>query len=230
MRWDIFCKVIDNHGDAGVCWRLAAELAARGQAVRLWMDDLSMLQWMAPQGAPGVEPLAWSDPAPERTPGDVVIEAFGCDPPPSFVARMAKLPAPPAWLNLEYLSAEPYVERSHGLPSPVMHGPGAGLVKHFFYPGFSPRTGGLLRERDLPARRAAFDRAAWLRQWGIEAAGARVISLFCYEPAALPELLRQLTEAAQPTELLGRPDAPPPRCSRPAAGRRGRCACISCPS
>ena len=126
----------------------------------------------------------------------------GCDPPPPFVARMAKLPAPPAWLNLEYLSAEPYVERSHGLPSPVMHGPGAGLVKHFFYPGFSPRTGGLLRERDLPARRAAFDRAAWLRQWGIEAAGARGISLFCYEPAVLPQLLAQLAGSGQRTELL----------------------------
>ncbi|HEY0886111.1 MAG TPA: elongation factor P maturation arginine rhamnosyltransferase EarP, partial [Ramlibacter sp.] len=22
MLWDIFCKVIDNHGDIGVCWRL----------------------------------------------------------------------------------------------------------------------------------------------------------------------------------------------------------------
>ena len=38
MRWDIFCTVIDNHGDLGVCWRLSAELAARGDAVRLWVD------------------------------------------------------------------------------------------------------------------------------------------------------------------------------------------------
>ncbi|GAB3650042.1 elongation factor P maturation arginine rhamnosyltransferase EarP [Ramlibacter alkalitolerans] len=202
VRWDIFCKVIDNHGDAGVCWRLAAELAARGHAVRLWMDDSAMLAWMAPDGAPGVEVVPWCDPVPDLAPGDVVIEAFGCDPPAAFVARMAALSTPPAWLNLEYLSAERYVERSHGLPSPVMHGPGAGLVKRFFYPGFTARTGGLLREQDLAARQASFDRSAWLQRWGIAPAQARVVSLFCYEPAALPQLLDQLAQAAPPTELL----------------------------
>jgi uncharacterized repeat protein (TIGR03837 family) len=202
MRWDIFCRVIDNHGDAGVCWRLAAELAARGATVRLWIDDPAPLRWMAPQGQAGVEVIAWRDEAPALEPGDAVVEAFGCDPPPAFVARMRARAAPPAWINLEYLSAEPYVERSHGLPSPVSHGPGAGLVKHFFYPGFTPRTGGLLREQDLAARRAAFDRSAWLRQHGVADVRARVLSLFCYEPAGLPELLRQLREADQPTRLL----------------------------
>jgi uncharacterized repeat protein (TIGR03837 family) len=221
VRWDIFCKVIDNHGDAGVCWRLAAELAARGHAVRLWMDDAAMLQWMAPQGAPGVEVVAWSEPVPDLPPGDVVIEAFGCDPPPAFVARMAALPAPPVWLNLEYLSAEAYVERSHGLPSPVMHGPGTGLTKHFFYPGFSARTGGLLREQDLAGRRAGFERRAWLGQWGIEPAQARVLSLFCYEPAALAQLLDRLARDDRPTELLvtsGRAAAAVRRCPIPRGG------------
>jgi uncharacterized repeat protein (TIGR03837 family) len=202
MHWDIFCKVIDNHGDAGVCWRLAAELVARGHAVRLWMDDPSALQWMAPRGAPGVEVVPWTEPAPDFAPGKAVIEAFGCDPPPTFVARMAAMPQAPVWLNLEYLSAEGYVERNHGLPSPVLHGPAAGLVKTFFYPGFSQRTGGLLREQDLPARRAAFDRAAWLRPFGVDPAAARVLSLFCYEPAALPQLLEHLSRGPGPTELM----------------------------
>lgn len=202
MKWDLFCRVIDNHGDAGVCWRVAAELAARGHQVRLWMDDASMLAWMAPQGAPGVEVRPWRDPLPGEEPGDVVVEAFGCDPPPAFVARMAARTPPPAWINLEYLSAEPYVERSHGLPSPVMQGPGAGLTKTFFYPGFTPRTGGLARERDLAARRLAFDRQAWRRQWGIDQPGAQVLSLFCYEPAALPGLLAQLAAQQRPAHLL----------------------------
>jgi uncharacterized repeat protein (TIGR03837 family) len=202
MRWDLFCRVIDNHGDAGVCWRVAAELAARGEQVRLWMDDVSMLAWMAPAGAAGVAVVRWTEPAPELEPGDVVVEAFGCDPPAPFVARMAAATHAPTWLNLEYLSAESVVERNHGLPSPVMHGPAKGMVKHFFYPGFTPRTGGLLREQDWAARRAAFDRATWLRQWGITDARARVISLFCYEPPALAELLRQLSSSALPTELL----------------------------
>lgn len=202
MRWDIFCRVIDNHGDAGVCWRVAAELAARGEAVRLWLDDVSMLAWMAPQGAPGVEVHAWREPFPEVVPGEVVVEAFGCDPPPSFVARMAAAPRAPAWLNLEYLSAEPYVERSHGLPSPVLQGPGAGLVKRFFYPGFTARTGGLLREQDLAARQAGFDRAAWRRERGLPDAGERVLSLFCYEPPLLGNLLAQIAAGDRPTHLL----------------------------
>ena len=30
LLWDIFCRVIDNFGDLGVCWRLSADLAQRG--------------------------------------------------------------------------------------------------------------------------------------------------------------------------------------------------------
>ena len=202
MRWDLFCQVIDNHGDAGVCWRLAAELGARGEQVRLWIDDPSMLRWMAPAGAPGVQVVPWNADMPIPEAGDVVVEAFGCNPPDAFVARMAARTPAPAWLNLEYLSAEAYVERSHGLPSPVMHGPGKGLVKHFIYPGCTPRTAGLLREAGLAARRERFDRRAWLRQWGVNEQAPRVISLFCYEPVALPALLQQLRSAEIPTDLL----------------------------
>jgi uncharacterized repeat protein (TIGR03837 family) len=144
-RWDLFCRVVDNFGDAGVCWRLARDLAARGARVRLVIDDASPLAWMAPAGAPGVEVLPWPGPA---EPAEVVIEAFGCDPPPDFVAAMARRQPAPVWINLEYLSAEAYVERSHGLPSPQLNG----LTKWFYYPGFTPRTGGLLREPDLMAR------------------------------------------------------------------------------
>jgi uncharacterized repeat protein (TIGR03837 family) len=206
VLFDIFCKVIDNHGDIGVCWRLAAELAARGQSVRLWVDDPSALAWMAPGGHERVEIVHWQEPAPEREPGDVVIEAFGCDPPERYVAALAaktaRLDHQPPWFNLEYLSAEAYVERSHGLASPVMQGPGRGLVKRFVYPGFTQRTGGLLREQDLASRQAAFDRDAWLRSQGIFAQGLRLVSLFCYEPPALAGLLRQLQDGPEPTLLL----------------------------
>lgn len=206
MLWDIFCKVIDNHGDIGVCWRLSAELGARGERVRLWVDDATALAWMAPQGHAGVAVVPWTDPAPALEPGDVVVEAFGCDPPASFVAALAaktrRAGQQPPWFNLEYLSAEPYVERSHGLPSPVLHGPGAGLAKRFVYPGFSQRTGGLLRESQLGARQAAFDRDRWLAQQGIRAQGTRLVSLFCYEPPALAALLAQLAQSAPATLLL----------------------------
>jgi len=61
MHWDLFCRVVDNFGDIGVCWRLAADLATRGDAVRLWCDDASALAWMAPDGAPGVDGLPLGD-------------------------------------------------------------------------------------------------------------------------------------------------------------------------
>jgi uncharacterized repeat protein (TIGR03837 family) len=211
LRWDIFCQVIDNYGDIGVCWRLARNLAARGQTVRLWVDDASALRWMAPAGCPGVTVLPWTQPLPvqDLPPGDVLVEAFGCELPPEFVAAYVSWreqdQQPARWFNLEYLSAEPYVERSHRLPSPVMSGPGKGLTKHFFYPGFTARTGGLLREPDLLERQARFDRVAWLQQLGIDAQGTQLVSLFCYEPHALTELLVLLAAQPQPTRLLVTP-------------------------
>ena len=199
--WDIFCRVVDNHGDLGVCWRLAVDLAERGEKPRLWVDDGSALRWMAPRGHPGVELIRWDEPLTEHAPGDVVIEAFGCELPAAFAQRMARRTPAPCWINLEYLSAEAYVERSHGLPSPQLAGPAAGLRKWFFYPGFTPRTGGLLREPGLLERRAGFDRDAWLaaRDWSPRA-GERVVSLFCYVQPALRDWLHAL--ARQPTLLL----------------------------
>ena len=199
LRWDLFCRVIDNHGDLGVCWRLARDLAARGDAVRLIADDARALAWMAPRGAAGVEVLPWSDRPPAAV-GDVVVEAFGCDPPPAFIGAMAQRRPPPVWINLEYLSAEAYVERSHGLPSPQADG----LRKWFFYPGFTPRTGGLLREPELLREQAAFDRQAWLAARGWQPRpGERVVSLFSY---ALPRLADWLPVlAARPTLLLAAP-------------------------
>eukprot|EP01031_Cornospumella_fuschlensis_P003897 gene3897-4859_t len=100
----------------------------------------------------GIEVLHWTTPLPANMPtrlplADVWIEAFGCEPPPECIddlaARLAVGEQAPVWINLEYLSAEPYVERSHRLPSPVMSGPLRGLTKWFFYPGFTERTGGL---------------------------------------------------------------------------------------
>ena len=212
--WDIFCRVIDNFGDVGVCWRLAAALGRRGQAVRLWIDRPAALAWLAPQGAPGVAVIHWTDTPPDLEPGAVVVEAFGCEPPAGFITRMAQRPAqpqpPPVWINLEYLSAEPYVERSHRLPSPQFSGPGKGLSKWFFYPGFTPATGGLLQDdaegdrvhdpKDEPA-----DARAWAAALGWGAAtGGRTVLVFCYDNPALPGLLQSLAAQAgpQPTRLL----------------------------
>lgn len=211
LRWEIFCRVIDNFGDIGVCWRLASNLALRGQMVRLWVDDPSALGWMAPEGCVGVEVRQWASPfdMANTTPGDVLVEAFGCEVDPEFVASYAysirTRGQNSSWINLEYLSAEDFAKACHGLPSPVMQGPGAGLTKHFFYPGFTVDTGGLLREPDLTARQDQFDRRTWLSQHGVRNTEQRLVSLFCYEPASLGELLNTLATDAQPSCLLVTP-------------------------
>lgn len=208
LRWDIFCRVIDNFGDIGVCWRLACNLAARGQTVRLWLDDVSALTWMAPHGAPGVEVRGWTTPVDltDIIPGDVMVEAFGCEIATEFIAAYAYYirarGLKSIWINLEYLSAEDFSARCHKLPSPVMFGPGKGLSKHFFYPGFTKGTGGLLREPDLLEQQGQFDRHAWLAELGVNWHGERLVSLFCYEPAGLGDLLGTLANDTQATTLL----------------------------
>jgi uncharacterized repeat protein (TIGR03837 family) len=179
---------------------------------------------MAPQGCPGVTVVDWPSEAalqklaqdPAFIVGDVVVESFGCALPDAFHACMVQQDSAPVWINLEYLSAESYVARSHGLASPVMSGPARGLTKWFFFPGFTPGTGGLLREPNLPEARSrhdALDRGAWFSDLPLDkpiASHERLISLFCYEPKALPELLQQLVQADEPTRLLvtqGRPSA-----------------------
>ena len=206
--WDVFCHVVDNYGDVGVCWRLSRDFAERGHQVRLWLDDPQALKWMAPQGHPRVQVLQWPDPGHflDIKPAQVVIEAFGRTLPAPYIDRMAELAHPAVWINLEYLSAEDYVERSHGLPSPQRAPNGRWLDKWFFYPGLTPRTGGLIREPDLTTRRAAFDRDAWLQELGLKREpGERVVSLFCYEGAPVNDWVQMLRH--QPTLLLAAPGA-----------------------
>lgn len=204
MHWDIFCHVADNYGDIGVCWRLARQLVTEFDiSVRMLVDNLEAMQRICPvidpclgvQTIQGVEILHWIEPFADLIPRDVVIEAFGCKLPPCYIAAMADLPskegkAGPVWINLEYLSAEQWVEGCHTLASPHPRLP---LTKYFFFPGFTPATGGLLRETGLFARRdtSRGDPAGLWRKWGIgnPAAEEATISLFCYNNAPVSDLL-----------------------------------------
>lgn len=198
--FDIFCRVIDNYGDIGVCWRLARQLMdEHGAAVRLWVDDLASLHLLcaqvdpgcARQQAAGVEIMRWEEEVPAVTPAGIVVEAFGCGLPERYVEAMAARNVPVLWVVLEYLSAEPWVREHHGLPSPHPRLP---LDRYFFFPGFVPGTGGVLREAGLFARRAAFGAAGQHGFWasvGFEPppADATVVSLFGYEHAPVAGLL-----------------------------------------
>lgn len=202
----IFCKVIDNYGDIGICWRLARQLQhEHGITVTLWVDDLKSFQRICPevsiekdtQQIAGVKINHWRNQDGIFTPEDItdiVIEFFGCDIPPGYIAAMAQCDPRPVWLNLEGLSAEEWVEGCHTLPS--MH-PRLPLTKHFFYPGFTAKTGGLLHEAALDEGRKRFQsdpaaKAAFLSELGIspaEMAGLKV-SLFCYPHAPVQALFQ----------------------------------------
>jgi len=213
-RWDIFCAVVDNYGDAGVSWRLARQLASEhGLEVRLFVDALPALARIAPaiqptreeQIAHGVRVCRWEGPHGALAgidPADTVIEAFGCGLPRPYLAAMAARYPQPVWINLEYLSAEAWIAGCHGLPS---RHPTLSLTRHFFFPGFTRSSGGLLRERELLARRDAFradaaTRSAFWRMLGMPAPAQQmlVVSLFCYPNAALPTLLDAWVEGDEP--------------------------------
>lgn len=215
MRCDLFCAVIDNHGDLGVCWRLARQLAGEhGIQVTLWVDNLDAFAAMAPtldptccaQTLDGLTVRHWSGDIANPEPGDLVIEGFGCHLPEGFLQAMAHRPQAALWINLEYLSAEAWVEDCHAMTS--IH-PGSGMVRHFWFPGFSPRTGGLLREAGLIESRARFqaDNEAQATFWtrlGLPDAMAwqRRISLFAYENPAIPALCDTLADMAVSTLML----------------------------
>lgn len=198
---DIFCVVVDNYGDAGVCWRLARQLAVEyGWQVRLFIDNPASLDRLAPDHGP-VAVAPWPHAALHDGPVDVVIEAFACTLPEFYIAAMARREKKPVWLNLEYLSAENWVGELHGKPSPHPRLP---LVKYFFFPGFDERTGGLLREADYEARRLAFDATAFRTEFGLpkKVPHELTLSLFSYPDAPVAPLMQALASSEHPILLL----------------------------
>ncbi|MBW8898937.1 MAG: elongation factor P maturation arginine rhamnosyltransferase EarP [Massilia sp.] len=214
----IFCKVVDNFGDIGICWRLARQLRhEHGIAVTLWVDDLASFRRIWPtvvvdaagQDVDGVRVVHWAGQDGVFTPADVadiVIEFFGVDIPPGYIAAMAQCEPRPVWINYEGLSAEEWVEGCHTLPS--MH-PRLKLTKHFFFPGFTGKTGGLLRERGLLDARDRFQadpaaRRAFLARLGVtqDEMAASTVSLFCYPHAPLAELFAAWRDGDRPMTCI----------------------------
>ncbi|MGB9107991.1 MAG: elongation factor P maturation arginine rhamnosyltransferase EarP [Telluria sp.] len=214
----IFCKVVDNYGDIGICWRLSRQFhTEHGIAVTLWVDDLASFRRIWPgvdtnaelQNIDGIQVRHWrgqdGDFAPADIP-DVVIEFFGVDIPPNYIAAMAQCEPRPVWINYEGLSAEEWVEGCHRLPS--MH-PRLKLTKHFFFPGFTDKTGGLLRERGLVDERERFQAdpaamAAFLACFGVtqQEMASYKVSLFCYPQAPVAELFAQWQQGAMAVTCL----------------------------
>ncbi|MFC5473833.1 elongation factor P maturation arginine rhamnosyltransferase EarP [Paraherbaspirillum soli] len=199
----LFCKVVDNYGDIGICWRLTRQLEQEhGIAVTLWVDDLRSFQRICPEVAidretqqiGSVTVRHWRDQNgvfAASDVADIVIEFFACDIPPGYIAAMAERTPRPVWLNLEGHSAEEWVEGCHTLSSPHQ----SSLTKYFFFPGFTGKTGGLLLESGLQQQRQAYQQdqaemAAFLGQFGVTPAemASLKVSLFCYPQAPVSAL------------------------------------------
>ncbi|MDE2270201.1 MAG: elongation factor P maturation arginine rhamnosyltransferase EarP [Betaproteobacteria bacterium] len=211
-RWDLFCHVVDNLGDIGVTWRLARQLAAEHQQqVRLFLDDFKAFAHIAPQvqlraaeqTLAGVQIVPWARQA-QATPGDVVIEMFGCHLSDAFIAQIGKASPQPVWLNLEHLSAEKWVDLHHLKPSPQS----GGLMKYFYYPGFTDKSGGLLRESNLISQRDNWQMQPSAKRIALRALGlppppdhALTVLLFSYARQRLDGWLHTMAASERPVAL-----------------------------
>ncbi|MBC3934478.1 elongation factor P maturation arginine rhamnosyltransferase EarP [Undibacterium sp. CY7W] len=217
-RLSIFCKVVDNYGDIGICWRLARQLAHEHiLQVELWVDDLQSFRRICPevdmhaahQMVQGIQIRHWQSQEGQFSTeqiADIVIEFFACDIPPGYIQAMAQCEPRPVWLNLEGLTAEEWVEGCHTLPSPH---PSLPITKHFFFPGFNIKTGGLLCEAEIAPQRSHFQSdtahsTLFLRELGLtaEEIAAQKISLFCYPHAPVAALLEAWQQQEQAIALL----------------------------
>jgi uncharacterized repeat protein (TIGR03837 family) len=196
---DIFCRVIDNFGDAGVAWRLGSQLALSHHfSVRIFIDVPDILVKIAPQVRDERHPkiYPWNE-ADTTAPAQLVLSTFCCRVPDAYIAAMRAQPRKPVWINVEYLSAESWVETHHKLPSLRPDG----LIEYFFYPGFTEKTGGLLREHNAINPKKIVKTAPQVLQKG---AGDPpfTASVFCYETPSLAALIEGMNDVGSPAHLL----------------------------
>lgn len=175
LNLDIFCNVIDNYGDAGVCLHLARTLSQQGLHVRLWCDQLDTLNQILNQQDQNLEHLEiknWQPLSNYECP-DIIINAFNCRLDPITIQKIQEraqnqnllqsttqtlapsqqqdptqqqntnlcsnlCQKPVVVINLDYLSAEDWIESCHGLTSFA-----DGISCYYFFPGFTKKTGGL---------------------------------------------------------------------------------------
>ena len=205
MRWDIFCQIVDNYGDAGVCWRLARSLSSlHGQDVRIFCDDLPVLNLLASGVEESIKSKIDLQPweasfSNARHPvdiPDVAIEAFGCKLPERYLGALLASAKQPIIINLEYLSAEPWIVDFHTKASPQAHG----LPKYFFFPGFQENVGGILVDPvppQLPGTPKSL-KATWVKL----RPHTKRISVFCYPGAPLRKWLEDLSSLDEDFDIL----------------------------
>lgn len=156
---DIFCKIIDNYGDIGVVYRTAKELQKifPKSKIRAFLNKLdefkkinSQVLDLPSQNIDGIEYITFDylrDNANELLTAQVIIEAFGCQIPEEYME--IAYDNSELLINLEYLSAEDWIEDFHLQSSPLGRGK---LKKVFFMPGFTEKSGGVIADSNYLER------------------------------------------------------------------------------
>ncbi len=202
-HWDIFCKIVDNYGDIGVCWRLAKQLQNEyGVSIRLFVSDLIVARDIlvrisdeAVQEYQGVTIVRWDEDTEYHVAAGIVLETFACGLPDAY---LAKIKPETTWVNVDHLSAEAWVPEFHGLNGQHQE---TNFTRHFFFPGFETETGGLLREEGLAPQRDVFQHSENLQyefwqSFDIKLAEDDLkISLFSYKETPINVLLDTLAKS-----------------------------------
>lgn len=156
---DIFCEIIDNYGDIGVVYRTAKELQKifPKSKIRAFLNKLdefkkinSQVLDLPSQNIDGIEYITFDylrDNANELLTAQVIIEAFGCQIPKEYME--IAYDNSELLINLEYLSAEDWIEDFHLQSSPLGRGK---LKKVFFMPGFTEKSGGVIADSNYLER------------------------------------------------------------------------------
>lgn len=205
------CKVIDFFGDIGVAWRIAKQLKIDFNIeVHLLVDDLVTTKRLIPsidlslqkQTINGIN-ICHCDFSEDSTslppPPDFLFNVFNIDLPHSYKTLIKRKKS--KYIAIEYLSAEPWVDNFHLKPS---IDPQSGLIKTYFYPGFTNQTGGLIREKGLFLRREAFDQSR--RKKLIQSLGGDPnlysISLFYYPIQKIEVFLDVIDHINKPAQFF----------------------------
>lgn len=151
MLISIFCEVIDNFGDIGVCYRLAKNLIKNNIQVNLYINDLHCLAKIIPlniiefdvnlkcQKLDNIQIIHWQNDVNdtiEYDNADKIINAFACKLPSIYQQTM---PKNIVWIQLDYLALGKWAKEYHGLYAYIHQ-----HKRYFFTPSFYPNTGGLL--------------------------------------------------------------------------------------
>ncbi len=176
--------------------------------MRIFCDDLPTLNLLASGVDPEIKGLIDIQPwevshnnsrHPVQPP-DVVIEAFGCDLPERYLAGLLIAPQKPIIINLEYLSAEPWIVDFHQKASPQAHG----IPKYFFFPGFQENAGGILID-PIPKESSLTEASipeSLRASWSLLRPNAKRISVFCYPGIPLLKWLEDLATLGENFDIV----------------------------